>query len=190
VKRESKLVRLHLGCGKRYLPGWVHIDLAEYDHLDYRRSIDDLSNFDDSTVDAIYSSHALEYFDLTQATNVLVEWARVLCDGGTLHLAVPNFNSLVKIYYETNDIKKIVGPLFGRMDGSSDALIYHRTVYDETLLQELLHQAGFINIKHYDPINFLNNLDPAFDDHSLAFFPHMDHNGIQVSLCMSAVINK
>jgi predicted SAM-dependent methyltransferase len=190
VSQERNLVRLHLGCGKRYLPGWVHIDLAEYDHIDYRQSIDDLSNFEDNSVDAIYSSHALEYFDLKQGMSTLIEWARVLNHGGTLHVAVPNFNSLIDVYRKTNEIEKILGPLFGRMLGLSSALIYHRVVYDEQLLHEMLQTAGFTKIEHYNPVHFLKNLDPTFDDHSLAFFPHMDRDGIQISLCMTAVINR
>jgi predicted SAM-dependent methyltransferase len=29
-------IKLHLGCGKRYIPGFIHIDLADYPHIDYK----------------------------------------------------------------------------------------------------------------------------------------------------------
>ena len=56
-------MKLNLGCGDRYIPGFIHIDLADYSHVDHRADISDLSMFNDSSVNLIYCSHALEYFD-------------------------------------------------------------------------------------------------------------------------------
>ena len=52
-------MKLHLGCGKRNFPGWVHVDLVDLPHIDYQNSVDDLSMFDDQSCDVIYSSHTL-----------------------------------------------------------------------------------------------------------------------------------
>ena len=181
------MTKLHLGCGKRILDGWVHIDTSDYDHIDFNQSISDLSMFSDSTVEEIYCSHALEYFDRDHAFDVLTEWGRVLTTSGTLFIAVPDFLSLVQIYSETKAMKNIIGPLFGRMNsGIDNKLIYHKTVYDEESLRSLMQDCGFINIERYDPIEFLYQIDGEFDDHSLAFFPHMDRTGIQLSLCLKA----
>ena len=83
--------RLHLGCGKRYLEGYIHIDINELDHIDHVTSVDDLSMFSDNSVKEIYGSHLLEYFDKFEVQSVLKEWKRVLEPGGELKLAVPNF---------------------------------------------------------------------------------------------------
>ena len=32
-------MKLHLGCGNRYLSGYAHIDLADYPHIDYKQDI-------------------------------------------------------------------------------------------------------------------------------------------------------
>ena len=37
-----KQVKLHLGCGPRYLKGFIHIDLDDLPHIDYPKT--DLSN--------------------------------------------------------------------------------------------------------------------------------------------------
>ena len=176
-------VRLHLGCGKRKLDGWIHIDQAEFDHIQINGSIGDLSMFEDNSVDQIYSAHSLEYFDAEESLNVLREWHRVMRPGAQLNVAVPDFKRLVTIYEKTADLKDIIGPLFGRMPVGKN-LIFHKYVYDQHTLTKLLQSSGFIDLKEYEPISFLASLDPQFDDHSLAFYPHMDRNGIQLSLCV------
>ena len=40
------MVKLHLGCGKRFIPGYVHVDLARFDHIDFHASADNLSMID------------------------------------------------------------------------------------------------------------------------------------------------
>ena len=80
----KELKKLHLGCGNRYLPGYIHIDIDNYEHIDINSSINDLNMFKDNSVNEIYSSHSLEYFDIFEVEDVLEEWKRVLCSGGIL----------------------------------------------------------------------------------------------------------
>jgi predicted SAM-dependent methyltransferase len=178
-------MKLHLGCGKRNLKGYVHVDIENYDHIDHVSSIDNLAFIEDSSVSEIYSSHAFEYFDRVQSISVLAEWHRVLEPGGELYLTVPNFRSLIEIYTVTNDLNAIIGPLFGRWE-NGDNTIYHRTTWDFQSLSSRLEEVGFLQISSFDPVAFLGSVDPTFDDYSLAFFPHMDHTGIPVSLAMKA----
>lgn len=91
-------IKLHLGCGKRYLPGYIHIDLADYPHIDYKHDIKTLPMFEDCSVDLIYASHVIEYFDRIEVITVLKEWYRVLKEGGILRIAVPDFEALVQVY--------------------------------------------------------------------------------------------
>ena len=76
-------MKLHLGCWHRYIPGFIHIDLCDFSHIDYKRSIDDLSIFKENSVTLIYSSHSFEYFDRERGIMVLKEWLRVLKPGGS-----------------------------------------------------------------------------------------------------------
>lgn len=94
-------VKLNLGCWQRYLPGFIHIDLCNLPHIDYKSSVDNLSMFDDEFIELIYASHVLEYFDRIEADKVLGEWHRVLKPGGILRLAVPDFEALIKVYETT-----------------------------------------------------------------------------------------
>ena len=46
-------MKLHLGCGEKYLEGFVHVDLLDYNHIDYKAPIDDLHFAKDSSVEMI-----------------------------------------------------------------------------------------------------------------------------------------
>lgn len=141
--------------------------------------------FEDSCASLIYSSHSFEYFNRTEAVNVLEEWSRVLKPGGTLRLAVPNFDSLIEVYKK---IEKILGPLFGQMDinnGKEKQTLYHRTTYNFKSLKKLLEDNGFKNVQNYE---WQDTIHKDYDDHSQAYFPHMDkENGILVSLNVEAI---
>ena len=92
------MIKLHIGCGKRFIPGYKHIDLAKFDHIDIYASADNLSMLGDETAHEIYACHLLEYFDLNAVKEVLREWSRVLVKGGRLRLSVPDFDALSKIF--------------------------------------------------------------------------------------------
>lgn len=184
-------MKLNLGCWHRYIPGFIHVDLCDMEHINYQTSIDNLSMFSDSTASLIYSSHSFEYFNRQEAVDVLKEWRRVLKLGGTLRLAVPDFDSLIEVYKATGKIEKILGPLFGQMeinDGKKDLTIYHKTVYSFDSLKKLLEDNGFTNVKRY---KWQDTIHKDYDDHSQAYFPHMDkENGKLLSLNVEANKNE
>ena len=181
-------MKLHLGCWKRHIRGFIHIDLCDMPHIDFKSSIDHLPFISDSSVELIYCSHALEYFDRFEAKRVLSEWLRTLAPGGEIRLAVPNFSALVELYRISGSVDKILGPMFGRMEINADAanptVIYHKTAYDEKSLRETLLDAGFIDPCLWD----WRLTDHAnVDDHSQAYFPHMlKEGGLHLSLNMAA----
>jgi len=180
-------VYLHLGCGKRFIPGYIHVDLDNYSHIDYQARLDDLSMFEDNSVDLIYSSHALEYFDRIEVRSVLAEWRRVMKTNAVLRLAVPDFEALIQIYMNTNDLNNILGPLFGRIkvkSPDSETVLYHKTVYDFQNLKNLLEENGFGDVRRFD---WRETELIDYDDYSQAYFPHMDkENGQLVSLNVEA----
>ena len=179
---------LHLGCGKRHLPGYVHIDIASYPHIDYRQDIRRLPMFKDNSVDLIYCSHALEYFDRLEVQEVLKEWRRVLKKGGILRLAMPDFASLVKIYHKYKKLERIIGPIYGRWPiNAEQSILYHKTGYDFSSLKELLTAQGFRKIRRWDWRKVFTGPLAGFDDYSQAYVPHLDKKrGILISLNVEA----
>jgi predicted SAM-dependent methyltransferase len=179
--------KLHLGCWHRHIPGFTHIDLFDLPHIDHVASIDSLPFINDQSIDLIYCSHALEYFDRQESIDVLSEWYRILLPGGILRIAVPDFEARIKVYSDTKDLNAILGPLYGRMNGGdieSNSWIYHKTVYDEASLKKILTECGFVDPIRWD---WRRTEHSQVDDHSQAYFPHMDkQNGLLVSLNIEA----
>ena len=179
--------KIHLGCWHRYIPGFLHVVLCDFPHIDYKTSIDKLNFLNNEEVSLIYASHALEYFDRQQVSHALKEWHRVLRPGGILRLAVPDFESLIQVYKSTGDLNKVLGPMYGKMEiatSNGSNIIYHKTIYDEKSLSTLLQNNGFKNIERWD---WRETEHSDIDDHSQAYYPHMDkENGILISLNLQA----
>jgi predicted SAM-dependent methyltransferase len=177
-------MKLHLGCGWRnFGEDWIHIDGGDYDHLDYK----DITKlpFEDDSVDLIYSSHVIEYFNRSEINEVLKEWRRVLKPGKTLRIAVPDFERMSELYLQKAiSLNQILGPLYGKMQMGNYS-IYHKTTYDFNSLSEVLIQNGFNEIERYD---WKKTEHANFDDHSQAYIPHMDkEKGVLISLNIECI---
>lgn len=172
-------MKLHLGCGKRdFGPDWTHIDGGEFPHVSEHDV--SLPEHEDSSASLIYSSHLFAYFDRLEAELLLQCWHRVLREGGTLRLAVPDFGVMNSLYESGQVVlDQLVGPLYGKMLMKEFA-IYHKTVYDYESLKRILTDAGFHSVSHY---SWRGTCHSEFDDHSQAYIPHMDkENGVLISL--------
>jgi predicted SAM-dependent methyltransferase len=173
------MIKINMGCGWRdFGKDWIHIDGGDYPHLD-SKDIFNLS-YNDNSVDLIYVSHVIEYFNREEVKDVLTEWIRVLKPGGILRLAVPDFKN-ISFLYHTYDypLETFLGPLYGKMP-MGDKTIYHKTTYDFNSLKSLLESLDMRNVVEYD---WRKTEHSKFDDHSQAYIPHMDKDhGTLISL--------
>jgi predicted SAM-dependent methyltransferase len=172
-------MKINLGCGRRnFGEDWHHIDGGDYDHLDSH----DIINlpFEDNSVDLIYASHVVGYFNRTEIIKILNKWKSKLKPGGVLRLAVPNFKAIAKLYIEKNiPLNTFLGPLYGEMKMGKN-FIFHKTIYDFDSLKQLLNEVGFHSMGHY---LWQETEHGIFDDHSQAYIPHMDkEKGTLISL--------
>ena len=170
-------MKLHLGSGKRFIPGYVHIDAIDFPHIDHVSTIDNLPFIQGNTISVIYNCHVLEHFKRADVDRVLREWYRVLKPGGILRTSVPDFQKVCEVYTKFGQIEKVFGPIFGRQDYLYNI---HYNIFDFKYLTEKLDKAGFTEIKRYD----WNETEHAdIDDYSQSYIPHMDKkNGLLMSL--------
>ena len=175
-------MKLHLGCGKKYIKGFYHIDGMPYEHVDKVCDIKRLDFLKTGSVDLIYASHVLEHFGRHETDSVLEEWCRVLKKGGLLRLAVPDFSEIVRVYARIKDISLIKGLVCGGQDNKYN---YHYNIFDFQSMEMILSRAGFTNIKRYD---WRETEHAEVDDFSQAYLPHMDKDaGTLMSLNMEGI---
>ena len=178
-------MKLHLGCGNRYIPGFYHVDYMDYPHVDRRGPVEDLGFLEDESVELIYASHILEHFGRYEVERVLKEWRRVLRSGGILRVAVPNFRAVVELYEREglqNGFSGLVGLVCG---GQRHPLDFHKIVFDKPFLTYLLNNAGFAQVREWD---WRMTEHAGVDDYSQAYIPHMEKTaGRLVSLNLEGV---
>jgi predicted SAM-dependent methyltransferase len=175
LSQSAPRLQLHVGCGERRLPGYVHIDIRPLPGLDLVHPIDDLPMYADDSVDLIYNCHVLEHVGRRETQRPLREWWRILKPGGILRTAVPDLAACCAVYRETGDLTRIHGLLYGRQDYPENT---HRIGFDWTYLKQQLEEAGFTDVRRYDAAT---TMPEGYDDYSLAYL-----NGTLVSLNVEA----
>jgi predicted SAM-dependent methyltransferase len=161
-------MKLHIGCGKKYIPGYKHLDVINFDHVDFVCDTRKLTMIEDLSVSEIYACHILEHVERNEVVSVLREWNRVLKVGGILRVAVPDFEAVVAEYQENKDLQCFQGLLYG---GQTYNYNYHHVAFDYIVLKQFLLEAGISDVDRYDWRDFLPE---GYDDYSRAYLPHLD----------------
>ena len=177
-------MKINIGCGPRnFGKNWIHIDGGDYDHVNSNDIF--LESYNDESIELIYASHFLEYFDRDEIVFLLKSWRKKLKKNAKLRVAVPNFKVCAKLYLDgLYPLDSFLGPFYGKMKMGTE-FIYHKTIFDFKSLYELLFNVGMRNIDKYD---WSKTEHSKFDDHSQAFLPHMDkQNGTLISLNVECV---
>jgi SAM-dependent methyltransferase len=111
--------------------------------------------FEDGSVDAVYSSHALEHVYLDDAEGVLRECFRVLRGGGILRLALPDAEAHARSLIDEGDGRKyledlgmapLARPHFVTRVVSRFGSSYHRWQPTRRFVTQLLVSAGFEDV--------------------------------------------
>lgn len=169
-KGEEKL-KLHLGCGDKYLEGYVNVDYPPSEHTvispkaDLYQDIRTLE-YDDNSVDEIRSHHLLEHFSRAEALKLLLQWRRWLKPDGLLVVETPDFEASIKAYLRAFTRKRrmeIGRHIFGTQEAH---WAYHYDFWDRRKFRFVLKKLGFKDIrvrrfrnsaaKHYKNIPFIN----------------------------------
>lgn len=177
-------MKLHLGCGSKYIPGFIHVDAQAAAHVDIVGPVEKLP-IEDNSVSLIYACHILEHFGRYEFKAVLKEWLRVLEPGGVLRLSVPDFAACAAIYYECGLVDGLTGLVGLVAGGQRNSYDFHKMIFDEEFLSRELWELGFREVRHWD---WQTTEHRNVDDYSQAYLPHLDkENGRLMSLNIEAV---
>jgi SAM-dependent methyltransferase len=184
-------MKLNLGGGTQQLLGWINLDLRR--GHDLRRGLPD---WQDASVEAVYSCHFLEHVTHAEGERLLGEVYRVLKPGGVVRIGVPDFELFARAYVEDDeafaeqyfarylgglepDPASVEDPQLLRSYGPLGALIAivhgwgHRAIYDERALRGALGRAGFpaasIRRCAFGQSHYYGHceLDRSFEDHTV-----------------------
>src|SRR5262245_54294968 len=85
-------IALHLGCGKKIVPGFINIDMpGNYMGIkpDMELDISKPLPFEDEYADEVHSYHVIEHFYRWDLVTILKDWHRVLKPGGVMVTECP-----------------------------------------------------------------------------------------------------
>ncbi len=164
---QTDATRLHFGCGKRRVPGWLNVDVAGSD-LDVDLS-SGLLPFEDAQFEVAVAQQFIEHLDLESELDPLVaELARVVRAGGHLWVSCPDMERICRSYLaDGGDAllrdRRSRWPEFtlGELPARQMVNVVfhqageHRNLFDLRLLSWLLDRHGFGEIERVDEATFL-----------------------------------
>ena len=176
------MMKLHIGCGSVKIEGYVNVDIRYLPNVDVVDNAEFLRKFQNKNVTEIYACHILEHFSRWHVDAVLKRWYNVLQPNGSLVLSVPDFEAIANHYVKHQDIKKLIGLIYGGQDYPENQ---HHCCWDFVSLKETLESVGFFNVKRY---RWQDTSLAYFDDYSKCYLPHMDkENGQLMSLNVECI---
>jgi len=144
----NRQVKLNLGCGSVYKPGYVNIDRYDGSVADTICDIDNLP-FKSNSIALIEASQLIEHFDYVHCKYILSEWFRVLGAEGTLILETPDLEkSSKKLVSSDLETQKTTLQWVYGIDSPG---MRHKTGFTFGLLRSLLEEIGFEKVSREKP---------------------------------------
>lgn len=149
--KQSKQLRLNIGCGEDVLPGWVNMDcyartLGSQGVLlaDVRKGLPLATE----SASVIFCDHFLEHLYHEHARQLLKEFYRVLEPGGAARIIVPDGRKILQAYFDEE------APIRAHWSWVAERGLWieavntlggtgHHYLYDEEVLLADLEEAGF-----------------------------------------------
>lgn len=157
ILNAKKEIKLEIGAGARKgKNGWVTLDINT--KCDLCWDLRDGIPFPDNSISAIYSSHLFEHIPYHGILELLNECKRVLRDGGSFSICVPNARPYIEGYVKRdftfwNSIPQFYEPALTQ-NTPLDMVNYiaymydeHKYLFDEENLITILEASGFTDVK-------------------------------------------
>lgn len=106
---------LNLGCGSRYHPDWINIDIAPQGLGVIQNDLSRGIPLSDASCDVVYHAAVLEHLRRSDAEAFLAECYRVLKPGGIVRVGVPNLEKICQLY-----LSKLTAALNGEKTAAHD----------------------------------------------------------------------
>ncbi|MBS1651507.1 MAG: hypothetical protein JSU07_05790 [Bacteroidetes bacterium] len=142
-------MKIHLGCGQKYLEGYTNIDYPPDEHTVQNTSVaDEYHNLYELTyksnyIDEIRLHHVFEHFERSCACAFMASWNSWLKINGKLRIEVPDFETTFKNNFSLFGNKN-EGVGLRHIFGSQEAKwAVHYEGYSEKRLKKIYESFGF-----------------------------------------------
>ena len=95
---SEAITYLNLGCGGRYHPDWINIDIAPQGPKVIQNDLSRCIPLPDKSCDVVYHAAVLEHLRRSDAEAFLAECYRVLKSGGIVRVGVPDLEKICQLY--------------------------------------------------------------------------------------------
>jgi predicted SAM-dependent methyltransferase len=179
-------VYLNMGCGDKYLEGFINIDGNVFRKKDMWLDLRNGLPFSSHSVDAIYSCHVFEHFYISELKVILKECWRLLKPTGGIRILVPSLEEAISAYIAGRrdwfpDFPSSFSSLGGRFFNYIFCDSQHRLTFDFSFLDELLRETSFRNSVRTEP-----GKSDLFPSDILDKIEHANEGYIQTSLIVEA----
>lgn len=144
--------KLHLGCGEKYLNGFLNVDVRDAPNVDYVCDFIAMP-FAPNSISEIYMCHSLEHLRMHDVVPFLKRCYAALTPGSKIYISVPDFAILASIYLSGRvSLSSIVRAVHGGQEYDGN---FHYISFDSIFLRELLETSGFDRVEPYCPNDYL-----------------------------------
>jgi predicted SAM-dependent methyltransferase len=142
---SDKITYLNLGCGSRYHPDWINIDIAPQGPAIIQHDLSHGIPLPDASCDVVYHAAVLEHMRRPDAAIFLVECCRVLKPSGIVRVGVPDLEKLCQLY-----LSRLAAALNGDETGAHDHDWIMLELYDQTVREK--SGGGILDYLRQDPL--------------------------------------
>ena len=150
-------MKINIG-GEIKKEGWKNLNVQKKPNVDIVGNINDLSQFEDESVDEIYASHVIEHVDQNTIKNTFKGIYRILKKEGKFYISVPDMDVLCRFFVSPLATKKIrfntMRMMFG---GQVDDYDYHYFGWNYEFMSDFLRNAGFLTFKKVESLGLFND---------------------------------
>jgi predicted SAM-dependent methyltransferase len=142
------------------MEGFIHVEINlgknKSGMPDIVADISDYIPFPDNSVDLIFSKDTMEHLAYAEFVNCLVECHRILKKGGCVRMVVPNFDIMIKQYFDKVHDPNMQSPGMPNENYTDTfigrALYFdHRYLHNFDTLSRALAKAGFEQVRECLP---------------------------------------
>lgn len=150
---ESRiLINLNIGCGDKYLKGWINIDIHSQ-KSDLKHDVRKKFPFDNNYADFAYSEHMIEHLYPSEGISMIKNVMEVIKKDGVFRIATFDLNDIVEGYKDGSWKKwgwvKAIPGITTKAHMMNGAFYWweHKWLYDSEELIKIVQESGFNKFK-------------------------------------------